>query len=68
MKINFKYFYSNYRGVATNVKNMLFLDYNRYQNGNAEIYLAFYSINFIIYINGLKKHIRTYKQFINLTY
>lgn len=44
------------------IKN-IFLSYNRFQNGNAEIYVVIFNFNFLLYMQGLKKHIRKYKRY-----
>lgn len=38
------------------------IDYNRFENGNAEIYINLFSYSLHIYINGLKKYQRKYKR------
>ncbi len=45
--------------------NYLFLDFNRFNNGNSQIFLYFFGINTIIYINGLSENKQFYKNFIN---
>jgi len=55
MKLKFKTFKSK----SDNIKN-IHLSYLRHNNGNAEIYLYFFKINILIYINGLKKHKKNY--------
>ncbi len=43
----------------------LFLDFNRFNNGNCQLFLYFFGINTIIYINGLSENKQFYKNFIN---
>ena len=38
------------------------INYNRWNNGNAEIYINLFSLSLHIYINGLKKHKQSYKR------
>ena len=47
------------------IKN-IFLSYNRFENGNAEIYFVFFNFHFLLYMQGLKKYIRKYYKIINL--
>jgi len=40
------------------------LQYNRWNNGNADLFIHFYSLNLIIYINGLDQYKESQKTFI----
>jgi len=39
----------------------IYLSYNRYNNGNAEIYFHLLGANLVIYINGLKEEKENFK-------
>jgi hypothetical protein len=62
-----KYFYHKMSSKLKN-KNYMFkfinLSYNRYDNGNAEIFIHFFNHNLIIYLNGLKQYKQKYISFI----
>ena len=63
MKIKLKYFYHQ---LSTRLKNKDYmfkyinLSYNRWENGNAEIFIHLLGLNLIIYLNGLKQYNKKY--------
>lgn len=61
-----KYFYHK---LSTNIKKdymfkYICLSYNRWVNGNGEIFIHFFNHNLIIYLNGLKQYKSKYISFI----
>lgn len=66
-KISVKYFYHKLSPRLKNREYMfkyIKLSFNRWENGNAEIFIHFFNLNFIIYINGLKENKKVYKSVI----
>ena len=59
MKTKFIYFYQKVTNREFSFKYIC-LSYNRYENGGAEIFIHFFNLNLIIYINGLKKYNKKY--------
>jgi len=54
-KISFKLFYQNCKRDIYPFK-YLYSSFNRFENGNATLYIYIFGLNTIMYINGLKEN------------